>query len=87
MSGRRKVVAAVALVVALVAGASCTAPPEQVAENTGKALGGFIVLAIATAICNANPACESPVCMFFPCLPTPQSVEPATAAPESLVPS
>lgn len=87
MSGTRRVVAAAALVVALVAGASCTAPPEQVAENVGSALGGFIVLAIVTAICNANPSCESPICMMFPCLPTPPAAEPAPAAPESLAPS
>jgi hypothetical protein len=87
MSGMRKVVGAMVLVVSLVAGASCTAPPEQAAEELGRGLGFAVTMVILTALCEATPGCESPICMMVPCLPSPRAVAPVEAAPESLVPS
>ena len=78
MGGTRKMLGALALTVALLAGAACTGPPpssEQVGEALGDGIGWVIAIVLANIACSLNPSCQDPICALFPCAPVPRELE------------
>jgi hypothetical protein len=78
MSATRKALGAVAVTIALLAGAACTGPPptqEQVGEALGDGIGWILTILVANIACSLNPGCPSPICALFPCTPVPQGLE------------
>ena len=90
MATMRRTIAAALLAATLVATAACGTPPppaEDVASDVGRGLAFVLTWAVLDALCKATPGCPHPICMAFPCSPTPPATAPSMPDPDPVAPA